>query len=343
MPETCILGIDEVGRGPWAGPLVVGAVVLGEKFFAQNLLQQPTEIQDFWHSLTDSKKLTDKKRTALSKIILSEAAATGLGLVSAPELDQRGLSASLKLATRRAVKQVLATKTPFTEIIIDGTINFLDDTPLSDRVTLLKKADFLIKEVSAASIIAKVARDEYMKNLANQYPDYSFERHVGYGTAAHRAALEKYGTCPEHRQSFKPIQKIAQNKQPGISILARSGPRTAITASPTARGQYAENLVADYLKSQGHNIIAHNFKTKAYEIDLISTLENQIFFTEVKYRKNTNHGTSLEQITAAKQCQMQFAAQAFLSQHPEIKHQPVLAAAAASGVPPQIEAWFALA
>ena len=117
MPETCILGIDEVGRGPWAGPLVVGAVVLGEKFFAQNLLQQPTEIQDFWHSLTDSKKLTDKKRTALSKIILSEAAATGLGWVSAPELDQRGLSASLKLATRRAVKQVLATKTPFTFLI----------------------------------------------------------------------------------------------------------------------------------------------------------------------------------------------------------------------------------
>ena len=162
-----ILGIDEVGRGPWAGPLVVGAVILGDDF------------PDI--GLTDSKQLTAKRRASLSPIILEQALATGLGWVSASELDRIGLSAALKLATRRAVKPVLAqlsTQSPKSapvDIIIDGTVNFLSTTPLVDRVTVLKKADALVKEVSAASIIAKVARDQYMINLAGEYPAYGFE------------------------------------------------------------------------------------------------------------------------------------------------------------------------
>ena len=154
MPnKKVILGIDEVGRGPWAGPLVVGAVILGEEFI---------KTHEIYAQLTDSKRLSKRKREELSPIILNQAAASATGWVSAAELDRYGLSASLKLATRRAVKQILAKKSYFSEVIIDGTGNFLENTPLENHVTLLKKADSLVKEVSAASIIAKVARDGYM-------------------------------------------------------------------------------------------------------------------------------------------------------------------------------------
>ncbi len=334
LAEPIILGIDEVGRGPWAGPLVVGAVILGEKFTAEQLPEQSFELQDFWQSLTDSKKLTEKKRTALNEIILAEAAATGLGWVSASELDQHGLGPSLRLATRRAVKQVLATKTPFTEIIIDGTINFLNGTPLENRVTLLKKADFLIKEVSAASIIAKVARDNYMKELSEKYPAYGFEKHVGYGTAAHKAALEQFSVCSEHRQSFKPIQKILQTQ----SIESKKS-----SNSSTASGQHAEQIVANYLEANGHKIVAHNCKTKTYEIDLISTKDQRIYFTEVKYRQNASHGSGLEQITATKIARMRYAANKYLTTHSEFQAlQPLLAAASVEGKDYRIVDWLIL-
>lgn len=184
-----ILGIDEVGRGPWAGPLVIGAVVLGG-----------IEIE----GLTDSKKLTKKRRDELDIIIRRDSAGYGLGWVDANELDEIGLSAALVLATKRAVEQV---KAPYHEIIIDGTINFLKETSKGQFVTTLKKADLLIPSVSAASIIAKVARDNYMTEQGELYPEYKFGSHVGYGTAAHRAAIDIHGVTPLHRLSFAPLAK----------------------------------------------------------------------------------------------------------------------------------------
>ena len=321
MKTKTILGIDEVGRGPWAGPLVVGATILGSNFPSSGL-----------EHLTDSKKLSAARREELSAIILDQAAATGLGWVSAAEVDHYGLGLALKLAARRAAKQVLATKVPFDEIIIDGTINLLAETPLVDRVTLLKKADLLIKEVSAASIIAKVARDRYMYTLAEKYPSYGFEKHVGYGTAAHQSALRELGPCPEHRRSFRPIRELIE-----------SSAETTTSETTTATGQAAETAVLDYLLAHSHQLIAHNYKTKLYEIDLITTLNSQIFFTEVKYRKSSRHGTPLASITAKKQRQIAFAADAFLATHPEFgSFQPRLAVA--SVVPPdfQVETWFPL-
>src|SRR5680860_733793 len=158
-----ILGIDEVGRGPWAGPLVVGAVVLGD-----------TKIE----GLTDSKKLSKKKLLEFDRLIRESALGIGLGWVSNEEIDDIGLSESLRLATVRAVKQI---KVPYYQIIIDGTVNFLRDTSKEQYVTTIKKADLLISSVSAASIVAKVARDNYMIEQAVKYPQYSFEDHVGYG------------------------------------------------------------------------------------------------------------------------------------------------------------------
>lgn len=201
-----ILGIDEAGRGPWAGPLVVGAVVLG------------CEID----GLNDSKKLTKRHREKLESEILERAQATATGWVSATELDEIGMSAALRLATRRAVGQITV---PYHEIIIDGTVNFLRGASKGGYVTTLPKADALIPSVSAASIIAKVARDRYMTSLGEKYPEYGFKNNAGYGVIKHRDAIERIGVMDEHRLSFAPLQKY------------RATPPTSMTSLHTARPQ----------------------------------------------------------------------------------------------------------
>ena len=278
-----ILGIDEVGRGPWAGPLVVGACVLGD-----------AKIE----GLTDSKKLTAKKREALAPII-QEKAAVGLGWVSAAELDKIGMTAALCKACRAAVKQI---HIPYHEIIIDGTMNFLRDTPLASHVQVLTKADLLIPEVSAASIVAKVARDDYMHKLAEKYPGYGFEKHVGYGTAAHRKALEELGVCPEHRKSFKPIAALM-----GIKTESQKP-----TNSTKARGNRGETAVCKYLEESGHEIIARNWKNKYCEIDIVSKFNGVLCFTEVKYRRK---GAGLDAIDKKKLEKMRFAAEFYLTKN----------------------------
>ncbi|MDN5274594.1 MAG: putative Ribonuclease [Candidatus Saccharibacteria bacterium] len=195
-----IVGIDEVGRGAWAGPMVVGAVLLGDASIP---------------GLTDSKKLTRKQREALDIQIRQQALAIGLGWVSAKQIDTIGLSAALKLASRRALAHI---RPDYTEIIIDGTIALIDDP----RVTLLPKADLLIPSVSAASIVAKVARDNYMKHLDEVFPGYMFTGHVGYGTAAHRAAIETLGVSPLHRLSFAPLRRYRDTSVPDNSYYAKT-------------------------------------------------------------------------------------------------------------------------
>ncbi len=274
-----ILGIDEVGRGPWAGPLVVGACVLGD-----------AQID----GLTDSKKLSAKKREALAPII-QEKAAVGLGWIPAEELDRLGLSRALCKACRDAVKQI---KVPYHEIIIDGTVNFLRGTPLAGHAQVLKKADLLVPEVSAASIVAKVARDNYMYQLAEKYPEYGFEKHVGYGTAAHKAALEKYGPCPEHRKSFRPIAELLSTKE--------------AAESTKTRGNHGEAAVCAYLVESGHEIVARNWKNELCEIDIISKFNGVLCFTEVKYRRA---GGGLDAIDEKKLEQMRFAAEVYMDQN----------------------------
>ena len=317
-----ILGIDEVGRGPWAGPLVIGAVILPE--------QKPAWVDE----LTDSKKLSVKKREKLNELILKEAPATGLGWVTAAEIDELGLSAALKLTARRAVEEVQKAHVPFTEIIIDGTINFLAGTKLENYVSILPKADFLIKEVSAASIIAKVARDHYMYGLAEKYPGYDFEKHVGYGTAAHQKALKELGPCPEHRKSFRPIQELIGESNPVENTPAKKTPKSVTTKQI---GDRAEMVVREYLKKHGHKILEHNAKTKYYEIDIVSQENDKLYFTEVKYRKNAKHGAPLEMVTSKKLKQMKFAAECYQKAHPGLKNlQPILASAAVSSENPKV-------
>lgn len=182
------VGIDEVGRGCWAGPLVAAAVIL----------ERPMR------GLRDSKQLTKLQRKKLAERINRRALACGLGWVTPGEIDEFGLTVSTSLAIRRAIDQLDA---EYDEIIIDGSINYLTDDPKARAVV---KADDTVPVVSAASIIAKVARDNYMASISDKYPGYGFDSHVGYGTALHLDRLKLHGLCELHRRSFKPVAALIQ-------------------------------------------------------------------------------------------------------------------------------------
>lgn len=310
-----ILGIDEVGRGPWAGPLVVGAVVLGDASI---------------DGLTDSKKLTKKRREALSKEVIAKASGYGLGWVSAEEIDNIGLSAALKLATIRAVSEV---KTSYNEIIIDGTVNFLADTKKGSYVSLMKKADLLIPSVSAASIIAKVARDNFMTARSALYPEYGFDKHSGYGTAKHRSAIDQYGVTPLHRLSYAPLAQYRPASSGGVG---------EVEAGVKPSGALAEDAVASYLTNIGHSVLARNWRTRSCEVDIVSQLGDTIYFTEVKYRKNASHGDGFDAIDAKKYRKMVFAAEYFIAKHNLYDKDVRLSVASLAGDDFKISNWFIL-
>ena len=176
-----ICGVDEAGRGPLAGPVCAAAVILPKG------LELP--------GLNDSKKLTDKKRRELFPIIKEQAVAYGIGLASHEEIDEINILQATYLAMERAIAQ-LEGKADFA--LIDG--NRAKDFGLPVRTVV--KGDSLSASIAAASVLAKVTRDDVMLEMAEKYPEYGFEVHKGYGTKAHYEALHKYGHCPIHRMSF---------------------------------------------------------------------------------------------------------------------------------------------
>jgi ribonuclease HII len=186
------LGIDEVGRGCWAGPLVAGAVILPArpKFEKEHI------------KLRDSKKLSKHQREVAARWIHDKALAVGLGWVAPQEIDTVGLVRAVGMAMERALAGITLN---FDEMIIDGNYNFFAHDP---RARAVIKADDSVLCVSAASVVAKVARDNYMAELGEKYVGYGFEKHVGYGTAAHIAALKSLGVSDLHRLSYKPIRAL---------------------------------------------------------------------------------------------------------------------------------------
>ena len=186
-----LIGIDEVGRGAWAGPLLVCAARLKKG-------------SEYPGGLTDSKLLSKKQREKLFPLII-DSFELGEGWVSADMIDKLGLSKALKSACLLATFQLTEKKDE--KIILDGTINLFKDTGYSN-VEVMTKADLKIPEVSAAAIYAKVLRDQHMAEHAVEHPEYGFESHVGYGTKKHSSALKKHGVTALHRQSFKPVKKL---------------------------------------------------------------------------------------------------------------------------------------
>ncbi len=176
-----ICGVDEAGRGPLAGPVCAAAVILPRH------LELP--------GLTDSKKLTDKKRRELFPQIKEQAVAYGIGFASEKEIDEINILRATFLAMQRALDQ-LSVKPDLA--LIDG--NREKDFGLPVKTVV--KGDSLSANIAAASILAKVTRDDLMLEMAKEYPEYGFEVHKGYGTKAHYAALTEHGPCPTHRMTF---------------------------------------------------------------------------------------------------------------------------------------------
>jgi len=176
-----IAGVDEAGRGPLAGPVCAAAVILPAN------LEIP--------GLNDSKKLSDKQRRALVPLIKESAVAYGIAFASESEIDEINILQATFLAMRRAVSQLSVTPEL---LLIDGNRNCDFDIPSETII----HGDSLSASIAAASVLAKVTRDDYMLAQAEIYPQYGFEIHKGYGTKAHYAALSAYGHCPIHRMTF---------------------------------------------------------------------------------------------------------------------------------------------
>ena len=182
-----VAGVDEAGRGPLAGPVVAAACILPPIFDLPGL--------------NDSKKLTEKKRENLNKMIQQQALAYSLGMASVAEIDTLNILQATKLAMKRAIEKLVLTPD---FILVDGRDSLdilLPHKPVID-------GDSLSASIAAASILAKVARDKIMCELHQLYPQYSFDLHKGYCTKLHLAEIEKYGPCPVHRKSFAPVKDM---------------------------------------------------------------------------------------------------------------------------------------
>lgn len=191
-----VCGIDEAGRGPWVGPVVAGAVIFINRDINNEILE----------NLDDSKKLSARKRERLYELLLEEEKrgnlTYGIGLASAKEIDELNILQATFLAMSRAVECL---KIKPETALIDG-----NRTPKSFacKSECIIKGDSLSYSISAASILAKVYRDNLMKKMAQDFPGYGFEKNAGYGTKEHIEGLKKYGVTIEHRKSYRPIKEF---------------------------------------------------------------------------------------------------------------------------------------
>lgn len=181
-----VLGIDEVGRGCWAGPLVVVGVILDDEI----------------EGLRDSKKLSEMKRRGFEVEIRKRAVDIAIAWVNPKFIDTYGLGVGMKSAVVQIYEELKENE--IDEVIIDGNIDYLK---LNNSKAVVG-ADDRVNAVCAASIVAKQARDRFMKLAHRKYPNYAFDRNVGYGTGLHKAGLEQFGVSDVHRMSFKPVAKL---------------------------------------------------------------------------------------------------------------------------------------
>jgi ribonuclease HII len=189
-----VAGIDEAGRGPWAGPLVSCACIIPDG------IRLP--------KVNDSKKILPLKRKEIYEVLIKKCH-FGIGKVSHTMIDKIGLGKALKISYKRAVSDLIKSFKCPGYLLIDGigTYKFMYNRKKIQYETV-KKGDTFVKCIAAASIIAKVTRDRLMKKYAKKYSKYAFDAHKGYGTRLHHKNLLKYGVCEIHRQSFEPIKAI---------------------------------------------------------------------------------------------------------------------------------------
>ncbi|MDB5037831.1 MAG: ribonuclease [Bacteriovoracaceae bacterium] len=245
-----IVGIDEVGRGCLAGPVVAAGVIFSKEIWSSD---------EEWVSLiNDSKTLDLELREKLNETIWKRAIAVEIAFCSPAEVDEINILQATFKAAREVIEKIEAKlPSPIELILMDGSHKI---SQLSRRQHPIVKGDSVSRSIAAASIVAKVYRDQWMVRLGLEHPGYGFEKHRGYGTKEHLIALRKLGPSPIHRRSF--LKKMAS----------------------LAYGREAEERALSYLKENGFKIIEQNWKTAGAEIDLIVEKKKELHFIEVRYR-----------------------------------------------------------
>ena len=261
-----IAGVDEAGRGPLAGPVVAAAVILPNSY---NL-----------EGLDDSKKVTPKKRSQLFVEIQHQATAIGVGVVAAADIDKT----NILQATQQAMKMALGRLKPRPDqAVIDG---YALPTQIIPNKGVIK-GDQTVDVIKAASIIAKVTRDNMMEQYDIIFPVYGFKKHKGYGTREHMDKLRLNKACAIHRKSFKPVAAA----MPTLSWLRKEG----------RIGQWGEQVAAVYLIESGYEILTMNLRCDPYgEIDIIAEKDGIIIFVEVKTYSKKQLGTPAQKINQNK-------------------------------------------
>ena len=320
-----VAGVDEVGRGCLAGPVVAAAVIL------------PPQVGIL--ALDDSKKLKPEKREELLQEIVEKAAAVGLGQVEAEEIDRINiLQASLK-AMRLALAQL---RFKPQQVLVDG-----DRTPQSPFPEMaVADGDARSQSIAAASVVAKVYRDRLMLERERQYPQYGFGRHKGYGTHQHLYALQQHGLCPLHRRSFRPVARLVDKRRSSEFVifrkrlensrshgeLERSGRRIRSVRDQLSVqelqdlrriykvrlrdlddvGKRGESAAADFLTARGYEVLERGYRGSGGEIDLIAQGGDCLVFVEVKSSREGSWGHPEERVTRAKRKHLIRAAKHYL-------------------------------
>lgn len=278
MYTSLLCGVDEAGRGPLAGDVYAAAVILPQQYDLEGL--------------NDSKKLTPKKRDQLFDAIRRQAVSWSIAKATVEEIEELNILQAAMLAMRRAVAGLSVTPEL---VLVDGN----RDPELGLPTRLLVSGDATSASIAAASILAKVARDRSMEELAKEYPQYAFEKHKGYGTALHYAMLDRYGECPAHRHSF--LKKYYQAKE-----------HPELMKKPL--GAQGEDFAADWLVRQGCTLLARQYRTQRGEVDLIVQQGELLCFVEVKTRSRRREEPARAAVGKAKQKKIVLAALDFLAQ-----------------------------
>ncbi|KXK35040.1 MAG: Ribonuclease HII [Candidatus Hinthialibacteria bacterium OLB16] len=342
-PDGVLAGIDEAGRGPWAGPVVAAGVVL-------DVSVDPALL----YELNDSKKLTPRQRERLARKIAEIAQGIGVGTASVDEIDRLGILKATFLAMRRALDDLAILPD---HILVDGN----RDPDLGFPTTCLVQGDSRSASVAAASIMAKTHRDRLMDLLAGDEDPYGFRCHKGYGTELHSHALSVFGLSGHHRRSFKPVAhylihpgpspgflkawKLLLSVRPGsdcshlfdqveseLPYLTESESwllqhrlmslRSMIPKVPEGslaqrhKGDFFEGLVGKYLKDKGFILLEQNYQTREGEIDWIVQDGETLVFIEVKMRRSAEYGGAAEAVDRRKRQRIILAALSYLDRYP---------------------------
>ena len=282
-----IAGIDEAGRGPLAGPVVAGAVVLPDGFTAPWLT-----------GIRDSKQLTPRQRDMLFSCIQESGIAWASGVVSPQEVDSLGIVPATRKAMLLAVKH-LPTHPDF--LLIDALPMPQSGTPFKAII----KGDQHCLSIAAGSIVAKVTRDRIMIEEGEKYPGYDFAVHKGYPTRAHLEQLRHLGPCPIHRRSFAPVKALLDGD------IVRS-------ANSRKLGELGEIAARGYIERTGFTVLDTNFRCPYGEIDIIALEGDSLVFLEVRTRSSNVLGSPEESITTSKERRLIATAETYLQSRADL-------------------------